>query len=131
MNKSVHKIGKMFTSNCFLYMIMIVPQLKKFSTLFKASHHSHHIIDTILMHTQNFTYGFILGPLQLQSIGYNMHFPSKQQFDHVGFQEKIQFTVTKTNKPEPNFRKLNSHYFFLLIFRPWSYFHTPTPCHYP
>ena len=87
----------------------LVPQLKyKICTLSKAPppvwpHHQH-----THKTSKNFTYGFVLGPLQFQSTGQNTHLTSKSHFGYAGFQEKFDTPRLKPAKTEPSFRKLNS-----------------------
>ena len=66
------------------------------------------------IHTQkneHFTYGFVLGPLQFQSIGQNSHLTSKQQVGCVGFH----WHSPHCNKPNwPCFRKFTTNLDVLL-----------------
>ena len=74
---SVHKIHKKFVPNCFLYLIM--PKNSIFSpsaSLHPLQGSTSHLI-TSSTHTQNFTYGFVLGPLQFKSTSQNIHLTSK------------------------------------------------------
>ena len=60
------------------------------------------------MTSENFTFGFVLGPLQFQSTGQTHIWPQNQQFGSVVFHKIFDTPTVKTTKTEPSFRKLNS-----------------------
>ena len=99
---------------CFLYLIsaknsIFGPSAKiKICTLSKAPppawphQHTHKT-------SKNFTYGFVLGPLQFPVYRPKHTFDLKSSnFGYAGFQEKFDTPPLKPAKTEPSFRKLNS-----------------------
>ena len=59
--------------------------------------------------SKNFTYGFVLGPLQFQSTGQNTHLTSKAVIlAMLAFKKNSTHLHSKPTNTEPSFRKLNS-----------------------
>ena len=84
--------------------------------------------------SKNFTYVFVLGPLQFQSTGQSTHLTSKTVILLCWLSRKIQHTSTQTKSPvsESSTHPLQNYIcFFLLTSRTGSYAHKPTRCHCP